>query len=127
MRWATGVTFLIEGEGIVKLKTAIEVFSFFLGWISVRREWRQSADHRLPANKFGVRYQCPGIREQPGPYAAFLKVAANTLTVVTLAFTLVSCGGYTSNGQTGRGTASIAVTAQSGAISHATNISVTVQ
>jgi uncharacterized protein (TIGR03118 family) len=61
------------------------------------------------------------------PHASFLRVAASALTVITLAITLVSCGGYTQNGQTNRGTASIVVTAQSGAVSHTTTISVTVQ
>jgi uncharacterized protein (TIGR03118 family) len=61
------------------------------------------------------------------PHAAFLRVAAGALTVITLALTLVSCGGYTTSGQTNRGTAAIVVTAQSGAISHTTTVSVTVQ
>jgi uncharacterized protein (TIGR03118 family) len=59
------------------------------------------------------------------PHAAFLRVAASALTVIVLALTLVSCG-YTTNGQATRGTAVIAVTAQSGALSHTTNVSVTV-
>jgi hypothetical protein len=62
-----------------------------------------------------------------GTHMALLRVAASTLSVITLALTLVSCGGYTTSGQTSRGTASIMVTAQSGAISHTTNVSVTVQ
>ena len=61
------------------------------------------------------------------PHVAFLRVAASALTVITLALTLVSCGGYTTNGQTNRGTASIAVTAQSAALSHTTTINLTVQ
>ena len=61
------------------------------------------------------------------PHAAFLRVTASVLTVVTLALTLVSCGGYATSGQTNRGTASIMLTAQAGAISHTTTISVTVQ
>ena len=61
-----------------------------------------------------------------GTHIAFLRVAASALTVITLALTLVSCG-YTTNGQTNRGTAAIVVTAHSGAISHTTNVSVTVQ
>jgi uncharacterized protein (TIGR03118 family) len=60
------------------------------------------------------------------PQVAFLRIAAGALTVITLALTLVSCG-YTSNGAANRGTAVIAVTAQSGAITHTTNVSVTVQ
>jgi uncharacterized protein (TIGR03118 family) len=61
------------------------------------------------------------------PQVAFLRAAAGALAVVTLALTLASCGGYTTNGQSNRGTATIVVTAQSGAISHATSVSVTVQ
>jgi Bacterial Ig-like domain (group 3) len=61
------------------------------------------------------------------PHAAFLRVAAGGLTVITLALTLVSCGGYTTSGQTSHGTVSIMVTAQSRNISHTTNVSVTVQ
>jgi hypothetical protein len=61
------------------------------------------------------------------PHFVFVRVAASALLVITLALTLVSCGGYTTSGQANRGTASVMVTAQSGAISHTTNISVTVQ
>jgi uncharacterized protein (TIGR03118 family) len=61
------------------------------------------------------------------PHFVFVRVAASALIVITLALTLVSCGGYTTSGQANRGTASVMVTAQSGAISHTTNISVTVQ
>ncbi len=61
------------------------------------------------------------------PYAAFLRVAAGGLAVITLALTLISCGGYTTSGQTSRGTASIMVTAQSRNVTHTTNVSVTVQ
>jgi Bacterial Ig-like domain (group 3) len=62
-----------------------------------------------------------------GIHIPFLKVAASALSVLALALTLVSCGGYTTSGQTNRGTASITVMAQSGTTSHTTNISVTVQ
>ncbi len=61
------------------------------------------------------------------PHIAVLRVAAGALAVVTLALTLTSCGGYTTGGQTNRGTASIMVKAQAGAISHTTTVSVTVQ
>jgi uncharacterized protein (TIGR03118 family) len=61
------------------------------------------------------------------PHALVFRVAASALTVIALALTLVSCGGYTTSGQVDRGTAAIVVTAQSGAITHTTNISVTVQ
>ena len=62
-----------------------------------------------------------------GYRAAFLRMAAIGLAVIPL-FTLVSCGGgSTTAGSTGRGTASIVVTAQSGAVSHTTTVHVTVQ
>lgn len=61
------------------------------------------------------------------PHVAFLRAATGALTVVALSLVLVSCGGYTSNGQSSRGTATVTVTAQSGAISHTTAVSVTVQ
>jgi len=67
------------------------------------------------------------IRKTRGIHLAFLRVAASAVSVVTLATILVSCGGYTTSGQTNRGTATIAVTAQSRNISHTTNVSVTVQ
>jgi hypothetical protein len=66
-------------------------------------------------------------RKTRGTHIEFLRVAARALSVITLALALVSCGGYTTNGQTSRGTASVTVTAQSGAISHTTNVSVTVR
>jgi hypothetical protein len=66
-------------------------------------------------------------RKTRGTHIEFLRVAARALSVITLALALVSCGGYTTNGQTSRGTASITVAAQSGAISHTTNVSVTVR
>ncbi len=61
------------------------------------------------------------------PHAAFLRAATGALTVITLSLALVSCGGYTTGGQTSRGTASVTVTAQSGAISHTAVVQVTVQ
>jgi uncharacterized protein (TIGR03118 family) len=66
-------------------------------------------------------------KKTSGTPIAFLRLTASALTVFALAFALVSCGGYTANGQTNRGTASITVTAQSGALSHTTSVSVTVQ
>jgi hypothetical protein len=67
------------------------------------------------------------IRKTRGIQIPFLKVAAGALSVLALALTLVSCGGYTTSGQTNRGTASITVTAQSRNNFHTTPISVTVQ
>jgi hypothetical protein len=66
-------------------------------------------------------------RKTSGTHSAFLRVAASALSAVMLALTLVSCGGITANPQASRGTASIMVTAQSGAISRTTSVSVTVQ
>lgn len=56
-----------------------------------------------------------------------LVAATAVLTIVGLGLAIGGCGGYGSNVQPNRGTASIMVTAQSGAISHATTVKVTVQ
>jgi uncharacterized protein (TIGR03118 family) len=58
--------------------------------------------------------------------ASLLTVAA-VAAIVALGLTIGGCGGYGSSSQSNRGTASITVTAQSGAISHATTVQVTVQ
>jgi hypothetical protein len=58
---------------------------------------------------------------------ASLLAATEVLAFVALTATLGGCGGYRNNTQPNRGTASIMVTAQSGAISHATTVKVTVQ
>jgi uncharacterized protein (TIGR03118 family) len=58
--------------------------------------------------------------------ASLLTVAA-VAAIVALWLTIGGCGGYGSSSQSNRGTASITVTAQSGAISHATTVQVTVQ
>jgi uncharacterized protein (TIGR03118 family) len=47
--------------------------------------------------------------------------------IVVMGLVIGGCGGYGSNAQPNRGTASIMVTAQSGAISHITTVNVTVQ
>jgi uncharacterized protein (TIGR03118 family) len=47
--------------------------------------------------------------------------------IVAMGLAMGGCGGYGSNAQPNRGTASIMVTAQSGAISHTTTVNVTVQ
>ncbi len=57
---------------------------------------------------------------------SFLTATAAT-AIVAMCLAIGGCGGYGSNTQPNRGTASIMVTAQSGAISHTTNIKVTVQ
>ena len=53
--------------------------------------------------------------------------ATATGAIIALALVMGGCSGYGSGAQPNRGTASIIVTAQSGAISHSTTIKVTVQ
>jgi hypothetical protein len=66
--------------------------------------------------------------EKRGPLrsTAIRGFAVSMAAVIVLALTLMSCG-YSTNSQTYRGTATLPVTAQSGAIVHTTAISVTVQ
>jgi uncharacterized protein (TIGR03118 family) len=56
-----------------------------------------------------------------------LLTATAVLAILALSVTLGGCGGYSSNAQPNRGTATIMVTAQSGVISHTATVSVTVQ
>ncbi len=58
---------------------------------------------------------------------ASLLTATAATAIVVLGLVMGGCGGYGSNAQLNRGTASIMVTAQSGAISHTTTVKVTVQ
>lgn len=58
---------------------------------------------------------------------ASLLPATAGAAIVALGIVISGCGGYSSNTQANRGTASIIVTAQSGAISHTTTVKVTVQ
>jgi hypothetical protein len=58
---------------------------------------------------------------------ASLLTATAVAAIVALGLVMGGCGGYGSNTQPNRGTASITVTAQSGAISHTTTVQVTVQ
>ncbi len=58
---------------------------------------------------------------------ASLLPAAAALAIVALGLAIGGCGGYGSSPQPNRGTASLSVTAQSGTISHATTVSVTVK
>jgi hypothetical protein len=58
---------------------------------------------------------------------ASLLTATAVLAIVALGLAIGGCGGYGSSTQPNRGTASIMVTAQSGTISHATTVMVTVQ
>lgn len=58
---------------------------------------------------------------------ASMLTAGGVLAVLALSAGLGGCGGYNNTAQANRGTATINVTAQSGALSHATTVSVTVQ
>ncbi len=58
---------------------------------------------------------------------ASLLPATAVAAIAALGLVISGCGGYSSNTQPNRGTASIMVTAQSGAISHTTTVQVTVQ
>jgi hypothetical protein len=58
---------------------------------------------------------------------ASLLTATAVAPIIALGLVMGGCGGYGSNTQPNRGTASIIITAQSGAISHATTANVTVQ
>src|SRR5690242_1540216 len=53
--------------------------------------------------------------------------AAALLVAISLSFALEGCGGYSNNPPSNRGTASVVVTAQSGALSHSTTLTITVQ
>jgi len=66
-------------------------------------------------------------RKTARPYRVILELATSTMAVLILALTLISCGGYAAGSQSYRGTATIPVTAQSGAISHTTTLTVTLQ
>lgn len=61
------------------------------------------------------------------PYPRRPQLAAVITAIVMLGLAISGCGGYASRSQVNRGTATINVVAQSGAISHTTTISVTVQ
>ena len=56
-----------------------------------------------------------------------LLTATAAAAIVALGLAIGGCGGYGSSSQANRGTASVKVTAQSGTISHATTVTVTVQ
>jgi len=58
---------------------------------------------------------------------ASLLTATAAAAIVALGLVMSGCGGYSSNTQPNRGTASIMVTAQSGNISHTTTVKVEVQ
>jgi uncharacterized protein (TIGR03118 family) len=68
-------------------------------------------------------WRCGNLRNA----RASLLTATAVLAIAALSVTLGGCGGYGSNTQPNRGTASIMVVAQSGAISHTTTVEVTVQ
>ena len=54
-------------------------------------------------------------------------LAASVAAILTLCLLIGGCGGYSSGSQQNKGTATIMVTAQSGAVAHNTTVSVTVQ
>jgi uncharacterized protein (TIGR03118 family) len=64
---------------------------------------------------------------KPQTARASLLTATAAATIIALLLTLGGCGGYGSGMQANRGTASIIVTAQSGASSHTATVRVTVQ
>jgi hypothetical protein len=57
----------------------------------------------------------------------FLMTATAALTIVAMGLAIGGCGGYGSRTQANRGTATVMITAQSGAISHTTSVTVTAQ
>jgi len=61
------------------------------------------------------------------PYPRRSQFAVAVTAIVMLGLAIGGCGGYASSSQVSRGTATINVVAQSGAISHTTTVSVTVQ
>jgi uncharacterized protein (TIGR03118 family) len=56
-----------------------------------------------------------------------LVTATAAMTIVAMGLTIAGCGGYGNGTQANRGTATVIITAQSGSISHTTNVTVTVQ
>jgi hypothetical protein len=61
----------------------------------------------------------PSIRLSP--------LAASAAAILTLCLVIGGCGGYSNSSPANKGTATIMVTAQSGAVAHTTTVSVTVQ
>lgn len=61
----------------------------------------------------------PSIRPSP--------LAASAAVIFALCLVIGGCGGYSNGSQANKGTATIMVTAQSGAVAHTTTVSVTVQ
>jgi len=72
------------------------------------------------------RFAMPRARSVRVARASLLPATA-AAAIAALGLVISGCGGYSSNTQPNRGTASIMVTAQSGAISHTTTVQVTVQ
>jgi uncharacterized protein (TIGR03118 family) len=56
-----------------------------------------------------------------------LWTATAAMTIVAMGLAIAGCGGYGSSAQANHGTATVIINAQSGAISHTTSVSVTVQ
>jgi uncharacterized protein (TIGR03118 family) len=61
------------------------------------------------------------------PSVCLSPLAASAAAIITLCLLIGGCGGYSNNSLANKGTATIMVTAQSGAIAHTTTVSVTVQ
>jgi len=61
------------------------------------------------------------------PYARLSQLAAVVAAILMLGLAISGCGGYANSSQVNRGTATINVLTQSGAVSHTTTVSVTVQ
>jgi uncharacterized protein (TIGR03118 family) len=55
------------------------------------------------------------------------RTATAAMTIVAMGLAMVGCGGYGSSAQANHGTATVIINAKSGAISHTTSVSVTVQ
>jgi uncharacterized protein (TIGR03118 family) len=66
-------------------------------------------------------------RAQNLPSVCLSSFAASTAVILILGLVIGGCGGYSNNSQANKGTVTIMVTAQSGTVSHATTVNVTVQ
>ena len=72
-------------------------------------------------------YSLATARAQNLPSVRLSPFAASAATILMLCLVIGGCGGYSNNSQANKGTATIMVTAQSGAVAHTTTVSVTVQ
>lgn len=67
------------------------------------------------------------LRAWNQPSARLAPAVVSAAAILALCFVMGGCTGYSNSAQPNKGTATIMVTAQSGVVSHATTISVTVQ